>query len=66
VYVHTSGEVDGFNTHCLAFIAVAMYQIDGNFLTVFKFIGKKNIWLSFCVGLTRCSLEPMRNVIVHK
>jgi len=49
VCVHTSGEVDSFNTHGLALIAASTCQIWWKFLNNFKVIAKKTFGvLQFC------------------
>ena len=44
--VHLSGEVDSFNAHCSAFIAVLHAKFDGKLRTIFKVVAK-NIGLFF-------------------
>jgi len=39
--VYTSGEADGFNTHCSALIAAATCKFDEKFVNNFKSYSKK-------------------------
>ena len=51
--MHMSGEVDSFNTPCLAMIAVATRQILWKSVNIFQSYSK-DIWLTFFGNIVIC------------
>jgi len=49
--IHTSGEVDSFNTHCSALIVVSNQP---NLMEIREQVIVKNIWLTFCGHGVEC------------